>query len=102
MDNHRKGTMMGTTSCEWVRQWLPLLVEAADGTRGDGDDLSCADRHQIMLHVNACRPCREYRASLEAALSLLAAGAAEPPAEPDLSASIARSRDADSPAPRAV
>ena len=88
MVNHRKGTMMGTASCEWVRQWLPLLVEDADETRGDGDDLSCADRHQIVLHIDACKPCREYRASLEAALSLLAAGAAEPPVEPGFSASI--------------
>jgi len=88
MDNHRKGAMMSTASCEWVRQWLPLLVEDADEPRGDGDDLSCADRHQIVLHIDACKPCREYRASLEAALSLLAAGAAEPPVEPGFPASI--------------
>jgi hypothetical protein len=88
MVNNRKGTIMGTASCEWVRQWLPLLVEDADETRGDGDDLSCADRHQIVLHIDACKPCREYRASLEAALSLLAAGAAEPPVESVFSASI--------------
>jgi hypothetical protein len=88
MVSNRKGTIMGTASCEWVRQWLPLLVEDADESRGDGDDLSCADRHQIVLHVDACKPCREYRASLEAALSLLAAGAAEPPVESDFSASI--------------
>jgi hypothetical protein len=88
MVNNHKGTMMGTASCEWVRQWLPLLVEDADETRGDGDDLSCADRHQIALHTDACKPCREYRASLEAALSLLAAGAAEPPVEPEFGASI--------------
>jgi hypothetical protein len=88
MVNHRKGTMMGTASCEWVRQWLPLLVEDADEARGDGDDLSCADRHQIVLHMDACNSCREYRASLEAALSLLAAGASEPPVEPGFSTSI--------------
>jgi len=88
MVNNRKGTIMGTASCEWVRQWLPLLVEDADETHGDGDDLSCADRHQIVLHINACKLCREHRAGLEAALSLLAAGAAEPPVEPDFSASI--------------
>ena len=88
MVNNRKGTMMGTASCEWVRQWLPLLVEDADETRGDGDDLSCADRHRIELHIDACKPCREYRASLGGALSLLAAGAAEPPIEPDFAASI--------------
>jgi hypothetical protein len=88
MVNNRKGTIMGTASCEWVRQWLPLLVEDADETHGDGDDLSCADRDQIALHIDACKLCREHRASLEAALSLLAAGAAEPPVEPDFSASI--------------
>jgi hypothetical protein len=88
MVNNRKGTMMGSASCEWVRQWLPLVVEDADETRGDGDDLNCADRHQIVLHIDACKPCHEYRASLEAALSLLAAGAAEPPVAPDSSPSI--------------
>jgi hypothetical protein len=88
MVNHHKGTMMGSASCAWVRQWLPLLVEDADVARGDGDDLSCADRHQIALHIEACKPCREYRASLEAALLLLAAGAAEPPVEPEFGASI--------------
>jgi len=88
MVNHRKGTMMGTASCEWVRQWLPLLVEDVDEPRGDGDDLSRADRHQIELHTDACKSCREYRASLEGALSLLAAGAAEPPIEPGFSGSI--------------
>jgi len=35
MVNNRKGTKMGSASCEWVRQWLPLLVEDADETRGD-------------------------------------------------------------------
>jgi hypothetical protein len=88
MANNRKGTIMGTASCEWVRQWLPLFVGDADESRAEGDDLSCADRHQIVLHMDACKPCREYRASLEAALSLLAAAAAEPPVEPDCSASI--------------
>ena len=88
MGNNRKGTMMGTASCEWVRQRLPLLVEDADETHGEGDDLSCADRHRIELHTDACNPCRQYRASLNGTLSLLAAGAAEPPIEPDSAASI--------------
>jgi hypothetical protein len=88
MVNNRKGTIMGTASCEWVRQWLPLLVEDADESRAEGDDLSCADRHQIVFHMDACKPCRGYRASLEAALSLLAAGAAAPPGDPVLASSL--------------
>jgi len=64
------------------------MVEDADEASGDGDDLSCPDRHRIDLHMNACKSCREYRTSLNGALSLLAAGAAEPPIEPDFAASI--------------
>jgi hypothetical protein len=81
VDNH-KGTTMGSSSCEWVRQWLPLLVEDIEEPHGDGDDLGFENRHRIALHLSECKPCREHHANLAAALSLLATVAAESPVEP--------------------
>jgi hypothetical protein len=82
MAHKGKGRIMGGPLCEWVREWLPLLVADGEETSSEGTDLSPQDRHRIELHLDGCKPCRQRRAALEGALSLLATVAAEPPVEP--------------------
>jgi hypothetical protein len=66
-----KGVIMGRVSCEWVRQWLPLLEEDGDGLSSEPGDVSPEDRRQIECHVMDCQSCQAHRASLGCALSVL-------------------------------
>jgi len=81
------GKSMGNRACRWVRARLPLLVRNCEGdhTNADGEagDLTALDRHQIERHVVGCTSCRRHRATLEQALSALAAAAAQMPVETD-------------------
>lgn len=83
MTANGKGTIMGRPSCELVRLWLPLMVGEEDETiSAEGFDQGILDRDQIERHLAACPDCRQYRASLQGAVSILAAVAAETPMEP--------------------
>jgi len=85
MTDNGKGTIMSHPSCELVRPWLPLMVEEEGETiSAEGFDQGILDRDQIERHLAACPDCRQYRASLRGAVSILAAVAAEMPAEPVL------------------
>ena len=85
MTDNGKGTIMGRPSCELVRPWLPLMVEEEGETiAGEGFDQGILDREQIERHLATCPDCRQYRARLQGAVSILAAAAAEMPAEPAL------------------
>ena len=66
-----KGVIMGRVTCEWVRQWLPLLEEDRDGLSCEPGDLGLDDRRQIEHHLVNCQPCQAHRASLDCALSAL-------------------------------
>ena len=77
MVNHHKGTMMGTASCERVRQWLPLLVDDSDGLACEGNDLNAEDRRLIEQHLAECSSCRQHQAALEKAISVLSIAAAD-------------------------
>lgn len=80
MADNTKGMIMGLPSCEWVHEWLPLLVGDGDGISGDDTNLSADDRGQIEHHLAECASCRQYRAALDDAVSILSISAAEMPA----------------------
>jgi hypothetical protein len=89
--------MMDHSSCQWVRQWLPLLVEDGDAAARDGADLSAAEQSRIRRHLADCASCRDYRSRLTDVLSVLSGVAAEMPLErdahslwPDLEARLLR------------
>ena len=76
---------MGRPSCEFVRPLLPLLVdEEGEALFGEGVDQSFLDREQIERHLETCPDCRQYRSSLQDAVSILTAAAVEMPAQPAL------------------
>ena len=59
------GMMMGRSSCDWVRAWLPLLVDDSDGLACEGNDLNAEDRRLIEQHLAECSSCRQHQAALE-------------------------------------
>jgi Putative zinc-finger len=71
------GTIMGRSSCDWVRTWLPLLVDDSDGLACEGSDLNAEDRRLIEQHLTACSSCRQHQAALEEAISVLRFAAAD-------------------------
>jgi len=84
-------------SCEWVRDWLPLLAGDGERVAGESGDVSAEDRRLLESHLVVCTPCRRHRDALEGALSLLDTVAAQPPVGresvsvwPDLEARIRR------------
>jgi len=77
MAENGKGTIVGRCSCDWVHDWLPLLVDDGDGLACSGNDLNAADRHLIKQHLTECPACREHQAALEKALSVLSIAAAD-------------------------
>lgn len=90
----------GNPSCEWVRDWLPLLAGDGELVSGEGGDLGAEDRRLVERHLDACASCRQHRTSLEGALSILGAIAVEPPIPslagsvwPDLETRIQRHHD---------
>ncbi|MGA9923914.1 MAG: zf-HC2 domain-containing protein, partial [Isosphaeraceae bacterium] len=71
------GMMMGRSSCDWVRAWLPLLVDDSDGLACEGNDLNAEDRRLIEQHLAECSSCRQHQAALEKAISVLSIAAAD-------------------------
>ncbi len=76
------GMMMGRSSCEWVRAWLPLLVDDGDGLACEGNDLNAEDRRLIEQHLAECSSCGQHQAALEKAISVLSIAAADMGAGP--------------------
>jgi hypothetical protein len=83
MADKGESMMMGNPSCEWVRDWLPLLAGDGEEISGEDGDLSVEDRRRMERHLGECTSCRQHRAALAGALSILGAIAAEPPVGPD-------------------
>jgi len=77
-----KGTIMGRCSCDWVHDWLPLLVDDSDGLACEGNDLNAEDRHLIEQHLAECPSCRQHQAALEKAISVLSSAVADMTAGP--------------------
>ena len=71
------GMMMGRSSCDWVRAWLPLLVDDSDGLACESNDLNAEDRRLIEQHLAECSSCRQHQAALEEAISVLSIAAAD-------------------------
>lgn len=74
---------MGSASCQWVREWLPLFVEERDGLPGDQGDLSPDDCGRIEEHLSGCPACRARQSDLAGVMSILGLVAAEPPIDRD-------------------
>ena len=76
-----KGASMTTDkrTCEWVRDWLPLLAGDGERVAGQSGDVSAEDRRLLEGHLDVCTSCRRRRTALEGALSLLDVVAAQPP-----------------------
>src|SRR5208283_3218370 len=72
-----KGMIMGRCSCDWVHDWLPLLVDDSDGLACEGNDLNAEDRHLIKQHLTECPSCRQHQAALEKAISVLSIAATD-------------------------
>ncbi|HWT81711.1 MAG TPA: zf-HC2 domain-containing protein [Candidatus Methylomirabilis sp.] len=66
--------IMGHSSCDWVHDWLPLLVDDSDGL---ACDLNAEDRRLIEQHLIECSSCRQHQAALEKAISVLRIAAAD-------------------------
>ena len=49
-----KGMIMGRPSCDWVHEWLPLLVDDSDGLACEDNDLNAEDRRLIERHLTEC------------------------------------------------
>ena len=77
MADNGKGMIMGRPSCEWVHDWLPLLVDDSDGLDCKGSDLNAEDRRLIEQHLTECSSCRQHRVALEQAMSVLSLAAAD-------------------------
>jgi hypothetical protein len=77
MADNGKGMIMGRSSCDWVRDWLPLLVDDSDGLACEGNDLNAEDRRLIEQHLTECSSCRQHQAGLEKAISVLSIAAAD-------------------------
>jgi len=77
MADDGKGTIMGRPSCDWVHDWLPLLVDDSDGLACEGNDLNAEDRRLIERHLTECPGCRQHQADLEKAISVLSIAAAD-------------------------
>lgn len=77
MADYGKGTIMGCPSCDWVRDWLPLLVDDGDGLACEGNDLNAEHRCRIEQHLVECPSCRQHQAALEKALSILSLAATD-------------------------
>jgi hypothetical protein len=60
-----KGTMMSETSCEWVREWLPLLASDVDAVSADQVELSTEERSRIEHHLSKCELCRKQRMAFD-------------------------------------
>jgi hypothetical protein len=71
MADNGKGMIMGRSSCDWVHDWLPLLVDDSDGLACEGNDLNAEDRRLIKHHLTECSSCRQRQAALEKAISVL-------------------------------
>ncbi len=76
MADNGKGMIMSRSSCGWVHDWLPLLVDDSDGLASEGNDLNAEDRRLIEQHLTECPSCRQLQASLEKAISALSIAAA--------------------------
>jgi len=66
-------------TCEWVRDWLPLLAGDGERVAGQSGDVSAEDRRLLEGHLDVCTSCRRRRTALEGALSLLDVVEAQPP-----------------------
>ncbi len=77
MAENGKGMIMGRCSCDWVHEWLPLLVDDSDGLSCEGNDLNAEDRRLIEEHLTKCPSCRQHQAALEKAISVLCLAAAD-------------------------
>ncbi len=77
MADNGKGMIMGRSSCDWVHDWLPLLVDDSDGLDCKGSDLNAEDRRLIEQHLTECSSCRQHRVALEQAMSVLSLAAAD-------------------------
>jgi hypothetical protein len=77
MADNGKGMIMGRSSCDWVHDWLPLLVDESDGLACEGNGLNAEDRRLIERHLTECSSCREHQAGLEKAISVLGIAAAD-------------------------
>jgi hypothetical protein len=77
MADNGKGMIMGRSSCDWVHDWLPLLVDDSDGLACEGNDLNAEDRRLIEQHLTECSSCRQHQAGLEKAISVLSIAAAD-------------------------
>jgi hypothetical protein len=77
MADNGKGMIMGRSSCDWVHDWLPLLVDDSDGLACKGNDLNAEDRRLIEQHLTECSSCRQHRAALEQAIAVLSLAAAD-------------------------
>jgi Putative zinc-finger len=77
MADNGKGMIMGRSSCDWVHDWLPLLVDNSDGLACEGNDLNAEDRCLIEQHLAECPSCRQHQAALEEAVSVLSIAAAD-------------------------
>lgn len=107
MAEDRGGTTMTASSssrtsstCEWVRQRLPLLAGDEEASTGERRDLDAADRDRIEHHLDGCPACRKRRQDLGDVLSILAAAASEPPAGPEalsVSSAVARRLEGEQP-----
>ncbi len=77
MAEHGKGTIMGRSSCDWVHDWLPLLVDDSDGLGCEGSDLIGEDRRLIEQHLRECAKCCQHQAALQEAFAILGIAAAD-------------------------
>ncbi len=82
MADNGKGTTMGRLSCNWAHDWLPLLVDDSDGLACEGNDMTPEDRRLLEQHLTECSSCRQHRAALVEAISVLSVAAADLATEP--------------------
>ena len=65
-----------------LHDWLPLLVDDSDGMACEGNDMTPEDRRLLEQHLTECSSCRQHRAALEEAISVLSVAAADLTTEP--------------------
>ncbi len=73
------GTIMSETSCEWVRDWLPLLSHASDDLSAEQTELVIEERERIAHHLDGCPACRSRQVALEQVAQILSIAASRPP-----------------------
>lgn len=74
---------MVNSTCQWVREWLPLFVEEHDELAGDQGGLSPETRAAIGAHLDDCDDCRDRRSALTDVMSILSLVAADSPVSPE-------------------